>query len=122
VAKLVVRSGRNEGEEYVLSGDRLILGRRSACPIPIVDVKASREHAAIFRRDNDFYIQDLSRNGTLLNGSPATKDAQGSPLKFSDRIQIGDTELELVDETKEDLTIDIPGYKILERIGKGSAD
>ena len=119
MAKLVVKSGRNEGEEYVLSGDRLILGRRSACPIPIVDVKASREHAAIFRRDNEVFIQDLSRNGTLLNGCPASKSEQGSPLKFGDRIKIGDTELELVDETKEDLSIDIPGYKILERIGSG---
>jgi len=119
VAKLVIRSGRNAGEEYVVGGDRVILGRRSACPIPILDVGASREHAAVSRRGNDVFIQDLSRNGTFINGQPATKSHEGSLVKFGDRIKIGDTELELVDETKEDLTVDIPGYKILERIGSG---
>ncbi|MCY3023360.1 MAG: protein kinase [Planctomycetota bacterium] len=119
MAKLVVRSGRSAGEEYALNSDRMMMGRRSACPIPIADVKASREHAVVFRKDDDFFLQDLSRNGTLLNGHPGSKSEQGSPLKFGDRIKIGDTELELVDEKSEPVNIDIPGYQVLERIGAG---
>ncbi|MGD0092822.1 MAG: protein kinase [Planctomycetota bacterium] len=119
MAKLVVKSGRNTGEEYVLSEDRLILGRRSSCPIPIVDVKASREHAAVFHKNNEIFIQDLSRNGTLVNSLPVSKSEQGTLLKFGDRIKIGETELELVDETKEPINIDIPNYQILARVGQG---
>ena len=119
MAKLVVRSGRNAGADYKLSGERILLGRRSANEVPIEDAKASREHAVIHRRENIFYLQDLSRNGTLLNGSPASKLDEGNKLKFGDQIKIGDTVLEVVDEKTEALGIDIPGYKIMEVVGSG---
>jgi pSer/pThr/pTyr-binding forkhead associated (FHA) protein len=119
LAKLVVRTGRNAGEEYNLNGDRLIMGRRSALPIPVADPKASREHAVIHRKDGEYYLQDLSRNGTMMNGRPSSKNEPGTPLKFGDKIKIGDTEMELIDEKNEPINIDIPGYKILERVGSG---
>ncbi|HYF48251.1 MAG TPA: protein kinase [Planctomycetota bacterium] len=117
--KLVVRSGRNAGSEFKLNGERMIMGRRSACPIPIADPKSSREHAVIFKKNDGWFLQDLSRNGTLLNGSGANKDEAGSPMKFGDKIKIGDTVLELVDEKSEPINIEIPGYTILEKIGAG---
>jgi len=120
VAKLVVRKGRNIGTDYKLNGDRLIMGRRSACPIPVLDPKSSREHAVILRKDEQFFLQDLSRNGTFLNGKNASKDeASPSPLKFGDQIRIGDTVMEVVDEKTEAIQIEIPGYKIQEKIGVG---
>jgi serine/threonine protein kinase len=119
VAKVVVKTGRHTGEEFTLKGERFVLGRRSACEIPIADSKASREHAVILLKDSDFFLRDLSRNGTLLNGRPASKEEAGSLMKFGDRIKIGDTEMELVDEKSEPANIDIPGYKIMERIGVG---
>ena len=119
MAKLVVKAGRSTGEEFALNSDRLILGRRSACPIPILDPKASREHAVVLRKDNDFFVQDLSRNGTFINGRAAAKTEPGTPLKFGDRIKIGETELEMVDEKSEPLPIDVPGYQIIDRIGSG---
>ena len=119
MAKIVVKAGRNSGAEFKLVGDHLVIGRRSACPIPIADAKASREHAAINVRNNLYFVQDLSRNGTLLNGKPAEKTEPGSPMKFGDQIRIGDTILELVDQASEVIDIGIPGYDILEKIGSG---
>jgi len=120
VAKLVVRKGRNSGAEYRLNADRLTMGRRSASPIPVLDPKSSREHAVVTRKGDLFFLQDLSRNGTLVNGQPASRNAEHpTPLHFGDKIQIGDTEMELIDESKEPIGIEIPGYKILEKIGHG---
>ena len=120
MAKLVVRKGRNVGAEYRLNADRLTMGRRSASPIPILDPKASREHAVVIRKDDKFFIQDLSRNGALVNGQPASKSADSpSALHFGDKIQVGDTIMEVVDEKQEPIPIEIPGYKILEKIGLG---
>jgi len=119
VAKLIIKSGRHTGAEYALKGGRMVMGRRSACAIPIPDEKASREHACIFERNGDYFVQDLSRNGTLVNNRPAAKTEEGTPLKYGERIKIGDTEMELFDEKSEPAAIDIPGYKIMERIGAG---
>jgi eukaryotic-like serine/threonine-protein kinase len=119
VAKVVVKAGRNSGAEFKLNGDHLMIGRRSMCPIPIADNKASREHAVIQRKDGEFYLQDLSRNGTLLNNMPASKSPFTSKLKFGDEIKIGDTVMEVVDEKSEAINIEIPGYQILEKIGQG---
>ena len=119
MAKLVVKTGQKSGSEYFLTNERMLMGRRSANPVPIADPKASRDHAAIFCKDKVFYVQDLSRNGTFLNGRPASKTDVGSAMKFGDRIKIGDTELEMVDEKNEPIKIEIPGYTILEQIGSG---
>ena len=120
MAKLVVRAGRNTGAEYRLNADRLVMGRRSAAPIPVLDPKASREHAVITRKGDQFFVQDISRNGTLVNSKPASKNGDGpTPLHFGDKIQIGDTIMEVVDESKEPISIEIPGYKIIEKVGSG---
>ncbi|HYG74038.1 MAG TPA: protein kinase [Planctomycetota bacterium] len=122
MAKLVIKNGRHAGAEYKLTSGRMVMGRRSACAIPIPDEKASREHAAIIEKNGQFVVQDLSRNGTLVNGRPASKTEEGTPLNFGDRIKIGDTEMELIDEKiveESTANIDIPGYTILDRIGAG---
>jgi tRNA A-37 threonylcarbamoyl transferase component Bud32 len=119
VAKLVIKAGRNAGAEFKLNADRLVMGRRSACPIPVADAKASREHACINMRNGSIFVQDLSRNGTLLNGKPAEKAEPGSPMKFGDQIRIGDTVMELIDQSAEPIEIEIPGYQIIEKVGLG---
>ena len=119
MAKLVVKAGRNVGAEFKLNADKMIMGRRSACPIPVADAKASREHAVLHHRNGAYFLQDLSRNGTLLNGKPAEKSEAGSPMKVGDQIRIGDTVMELIDQSAEPVDIEIPGYLILEKIGSG---
>ncbi|MCX7805183.1 MAG: protein kinase [Planctomycetota bacterium] len=117
MARLIIRAGRNVGAEFTVDGEKMLMGRKSAHPIPILDPKASREHAQVGIRDGKVYIKDLgSRNGTCVNGQKITGEKQ---LNFGDKIQIGDTILELIDEKAELIPIEIPGYKIMERIGTG---
>src|SRR6201995_4154138 len=119
VAKLVIRAGRNVGSEFKLQGTKLIIGRRSANAVPIADPKASREHAVINVKDEIFYVQDLSRNGLSGNGKPSSKEEPGTPFTFGDRIQIGDTVMELIDEKSEAINLEVPGYQIHEKVGVG---
>ncbi len=120
MAKLVVREGRNVGEEYVFPSDkrRIVLGRRSANEIQVIDAQASREHTAVIVDGGRYVLRDLkSRNGTYLNDEPVKSDEE---LDFGDRIRIGAAVYELVDETTEEpITLQIPGYAIVERIGRG---
>lgn len=48
--------------------DRFLIGRGKHCDLVINSGKVSREHAAIVREGDDFYMQDLdSSNGTWFN-------------------------------------------------------
>ena len=71
----------------------MTLGRAEGCAIPITDTFASQLHARVFKRGNEVFVEDLgSTNGTFVNrkriGGPVS-------LRPKDRIQIGDTVLEL---------------------------
>jgi pSer/pThr/pTyr-binding forkhead associated (FHA) protein len=58
-----------EGRELErISKDRYLIGRGKHCDLVINSGKVSREHAAIIREGDDFYLQDLdSSNGTWFN-------------------------------------------------------
>ncbi|HOX05101.1 MAG TPA: protein kinase [Planctomycetota bacterium] len=113
-----MRQGQNAGTEILLDGEKFTLGRRKACEIPVGDVKASRNHAQIFRQGNRFYVRDLaSRNGTFLNGERLAGDSE---LSFGDKISIGDTIMEFAEESAgKPIDFEIPGYQIIERVGEG---
>ena len=119
MAKLVLRTGANAGTEYPIKDAKFTMGRRSQSDVPVGDVKCSREHAQIVDQGGVLYLQDLSRNGTMLNEKPALKTEPGSPMKFGDKVKIGDTVYELIDEKSEPVAIDIPGYTIMEKVGAG---
>src|SRR5439155_11583030 len=68
-----------------MARDGAILGRSATVDVPIADPCASRQHARINRRGDDFEIDNLSPNGTLVNGKPVQKRV----LKDGDVIQIG---------------------------------
>ena len=119
MAKLVLRTGSHAGTEYPIKDAHFSMGRRSQSNVPVSDAKASREHAVIHDQGGALFLQDLSRNGTLVNSKPALKTEPGTSLKFGDKISIGETTYELVDEKSEPIAIDIPGYAILEKVGAG---
>lgn len=83
-----------------LEAPECTLGRSSSCTVPIDDPNASRTHAQIEQREQDWWIVDLdSTNGTLVNGS-RVKQRRLTP---GDRITIGASEFEFR-EPEPDIT------------------
>ncbi|HYR61870.1 MAG TPA: FHA domain-containing protein [Actinomycetota bacterium] len=73
-------------------GDELILGRSGKCHIVLGDTYASQVHARVFRRNGQFFLEDMgSTNGTYLNSRKVTAP---TPVNRGDRARIGRTELE----------------------------
>jgi pSer/pThr/pTyr-binding forkhead associated (FHA) protein len=82
-----------KGRSYPLV-DELTLGRASGCQVTIDDSYCSQVHARIFPRDGTWYVEDLgSTNGTYLN---RRRVAGPMVMKKRDRLQIGNTVLEMV--------------------------
>jgi pSer/pThr/pTyr-binding forkhead associated (FHA) protein len=84
---LVVRSGGGRaGETFTVESDETIIGRSPECEIFLDDVTVSRRHAALARRDDGFYINDLgSLNGTYVN----RRRVESAKLSDGDDVQIG---------------------------------
>ena len=81
------------GRSYPLT-EELTLGRAAGCQIPLGDAYASQVHARVFQRDGHWYVEDLgSTNGTYLN---RRRVAGPMIIKRRDRLQIGNTVLEMV--------------------------
>jgi len=90
--------GSQPPKHWVLTGQRLVIGRLAACDIALNDQNASRQHAEIARRDDGWWIVDLdSTNGTFVNGS-LVKERRLTP---GDRIQVGSSRLEFGMEEPE---------------------
>ena len=86
--RLVCLTGTSKGESYVLSGNRIIIGRGDNADIKLNDTKASREHAEITKVGNNWVATDLgSQNGIVVNDKKVTQ----SPLNEGDKIIVGQT-------------------------------
>jgi pSer/pThr/pTyr-binding forkhead associated (FHA) protein len=89
----VLEPAGRRGHQYQLV-DELTLGRAAGCHVPIDDSYASQVHARVFQRDGSWYVEDLgSTNGTYLN---RRRVAGPMVIKRRDRLQIGNTVLEMV--------------------------
>lgn len=90
--RLVVTAGPDKGQQYVLWGETIIIGRASreaTWEIRLTDREVSRPHACLRRRGAQYTLVDLeSANGTRLNGAPLKRSAV---LKAGDEIAIGGT-------------------------------
>jgi hypothetical protein len=73
-ALLLYQEGTAEEQIYPFTGDTITIGRGRENDIQIKnDSKVSRYHCKIFRRGNNFYIEDQkSSNGSLVNGELVT--------------------------------------------------
>jgi hypothetical protein len=88
----VVEPADRRGQSYDL-GDELTLGRAGGCQVTIDDTYVSQLHARLFRREGQFYVEDLgSTNGTYLNRRKVTAPIV---IRRGDRLQVGKTVLEL---------------------------
>lgn len=85
-AILVVRSGEDEGEHFVLGLGTTSIGRSAESDIVLDDITVSRHHSEIIRIEGRHVVRDKgSLNGTYLN--QARVDA--AELAQGDEVQIG---------------------------------
>lgn len=88
----VIEPPDQRGRAYPLD-EEVTLGRAAGCQVPIEDAYASQVHARVFHNDGQWYVEDLgSTNGTYLN---RRRVAGPMVVKKRDRVQIGNTVLEL---------------------------
>jgi len=89
----IVEPASTRGQTYDLN-DELTLGRAAGCQVTIDDTFVSQLHARLFRRDSQYFVEDLgSTNGTYLNRK---KVAAPIAIRKGDRLQVGKTVLELI--------------------------
>jgi hypothetical protein len=96
MAQVVLRfiAGPQQGREYPLQPGRdLVIGRDSDVDLEIPEDTVSRRHATLSVRDDALLLQDLSRNGTYVNGQRITN----AVLQLRDQIQIGDSILKVME-------------------------
>jgi len=80
-------TGDGEGRIIELKGKRVSFGRGSENDIVILSESVSRNHAAIFKKQSNWFVEDAgSKNGVFVNGSFHKK----APLTAGDVIQIGE--------------------------------
>lgn len=92
-AELRILKGPDEGKSFPLAV-RATLGRGVNADVALLDMKCSREHCAVEKRADGWYLVDLgSTNGTRLNEIKLeTKSVQ--PLKHGDKLRLGGTVVE----------------------------
>lgn len=75
--------------------EEVTIGRAPGCSVPLADdTFVSQLHARIYIRDGKPFVEDLgSTNGTFLNRDRLSKTM---PLHRGDKLQIGQTVLEIV--------------------------
>ena len=74
-----ILSGARAGEYVTFEQSYVGIGRHPLSDLrldPDRDLDVSSRHAAVVRKPDGFYLQDLgSTNGTLINGTPLTREA-----------------------------------------------
>ncbi len=94
VGWLITYSHNPDGEDYRLYAGYNRIGANPVCDIVIDDQTVSGSHAIIVFRDGRCLIKDdLSRNGTFVNGREIT---EAQPLQNYDQIRVGNTYLTFV--------------------------
>lgn len=89
----LLQSNLRSGERYGLRTTLVRVGRGvldpQDIPLPPDDVHASREHARLLFEEGSWYLEDTSRNGTVVNGQVLRRGR--AELRTGDRIKIGDS-------------------------------
>ena len=81
------------GTDYKIFEGRNLIGKISTCDITVLDNEVSSEHAVILFRKDKFEISDqMSTNGTLLNGD-LLESHKPNVLVDGDEIVVGKTSL-----------------------------
>jgi pSer/pThr/pTyr-binding forkhead associated (FHA) protein len=78
-----------DGREYTISGDALVFGRDAGSDVVIGGTEVSRRHAEIQATADGYVLNDLSVNGTYVNGE---RIGRQQLLARADVIRIGHDE------------------------------
>lgn len=74
--------------------NELVMGRSPDCTFVLGDDYASGRHARLFRRGNDWFVEDLdSRNGTFIGGN---RIDQPERVEVGSDVKLGRTTVRLV--------------------------
>ncbi len=97
LASLVVRTGPQAGECFVLRDVLTRLGRHPASEISLDDITVSRRHAEIIREGSRYTVRDVgSLNGTYVN----QERIEEAVLNHGDELQIGKFRLVFFDTSE----------------------
>jgi hypothetical protein len=101
VGVLVVRSGAQAGDKFVLASALTRLGRHPDSEISLDDITVSRRHAEIERLGTGRYeVRDAgSLNGTYVNQQRIDR----VPLTHGDEVQVGKFRLVFFDQPRQDV-------------------
>ncbi len=95
---LVIHLPNTPPRRILLVKPRYTLGRSVRADIMVPDSFASRIHAVLQQNGQTYILEDLhSANGTYYRGQ---RIVQPTPLHLGERFRIGETELEIVPETR----------------------
>ncbi len=85
-AILVVRSGEEEGDYFVLSSAVTTIGRHAESTIVLDDITVSRRHSEIHKTEGRYLVKDAgSLNGTYVN----QERVDVTELRQGDELQVG---------------------------------
>ncbi len=88
--KLIVTSGPDKGLAFSLNpGETLQIGRSQAASNRLSDPAVSRVHCEIEAAAGKAVLHNISANGTIVNGEPATERV----LQHGDVVRLGNSEL-----------------------------
>jgi Inner membrane component of T3SS, cytoplasmic domain len=91
---LVTYTHNPDGEDFRIYAGYNRIGANPVCDVLIEDETVSGSHAIIVYRDGRCLIKDdLSRNGTFVNGRELT---EAQPLQSYDQVRVGNTHLTFI--------------------------
>ncbi len=95
-ATLVIRSGGGRsGEAFMLTNERMTIGRSPEAEIFLDDVTVSRNHALLVHRRDGLFVDDLgSLNGTYVN----QRRIESHHLQDGDELQVGKYKLTYLEQ------------------------
>lgn len=96
---VVTGEGPLRGEQLVIEGDELVLGRRENSDLHLADPHVSRAHALIRRQSGAIWLEDLgSTGGTFVNGEAVTGS---QALRHGDVVRFGSVETRFEDRSSQ---------------------
>ncbi len=113
----MIARGSSKGKEFDITGTQFVIGRAAGCNLRPQSDAISRQHCALFNKDEKIVVKDLgSRNGTVLNGEKLTKSEE---LRTGDELQVGPLHFHVVLMNDQGKVIEPPGPDIQEHEVQG---